>query len=210
MLVGAAGNGGDWLMGGHTYANDRYSPLDQITSANVGALAPVAIVQTGYTASFETTPVVVDGVMYATTPTVNNRMKVMALDAATGARIWETTSNLGTFKICCGPVNRGAAVAYGNVYVLTLDDRLIALDARTGAQRWSVPVADATAGFSETMTPQIYAGTVIVGSAGVRECFVEERRRNGVDDAGDRSATRLGHFLDRQPQSRPKRYQPQG
>ena len=166
MLVGAAGNGGDWLMGGHTYANDRYSPLDQITSANVGALAPVAIVQTGYTASFETTPVVVDGVMYATTPTVNNRMKVMALDAATGARIWETTSNLGTFKICCGPVNRGAAVAYGNVYVLTLDDRLIALDARTGAQRWSVPVADATAGFSETMTPQIYAGTVIVGSAG--------------------------------------------
>lgn len=166
MLTGAAANKNDWLMGGHTYANDRYSTLDQITADNVASLMPVAIVQTGFTASFETTPVVVDGVMYATTPTVNNKMKVMALDAVTGARIWETTENLGAFKICCGPVNRGAAVAYGMVYVLTLDDRLIALDARTGAQRWSSQVADPASGFSETMTPAVYGGSVVIGSAG--------------------------------------------
>jgi alcohol dehydrogenase (cytochrome c) len=166
MLTGVAANKNDWLMGGHTYANDRYSTLDQITTDNVATLTPVAIVQTGYTASFETSPVVVDGVMYATTPTVNNKMKVMALDATTGARIWETTENLGAFKICCGPVNRGAAVAYGMVYVLTLDDRLIALDARTGAQKWSSQVADYTAGYSETMTPTVYDGSVVVGSAG--------------------------------------------
>jgi alcohol dehydrogenase (cytochrome c) len=166
MLLDAGRNQNDWLMGGHTYANDRYSPLDQITSANVASLTPVAIVQTGYTASFETTPVVVNGVMYVTTPTVNNKMKVMAIDAATGARVWEVTNNLGAFKICCGPVNRGVAVAYGNVYVLTLDDRLLALDARTGEQRWSVQVAPPATGYSETMTPSVYGGAVIVGSAG--------------------------------------------
>ena len=166
MLMGAGGDQNDWLMGGHTYANDRYSSLDQITTDNVANLTPVAIVQTGYTASFETTPVVVNGVMYASTPTVNNKMKILALDATSGARIWETTYNLGNFKICCGPVNRGVAVAYGKVYVLTLDDHLVALDARTGAQRWSVQVANPSVGYSETMTPTIYQGAVIVGSAG--------------------------------------------
>jgi PQQ-dependent dehydrogenase (methanol/ethanol family) len=104
--------------------------------------------------------------MYATTPTVNNKMKVMALDATTGARIWETTENLGAFKICCGPVNRGAAVAYGMVYFLTLDDRLIALDARTGAQKWSAQVAAPNSGYSETMTPTVVDGNVVIGSAG--------------------------------------------
>ena len=124
----------------------------------------MAIVQTGYTASFETTPVVVNGVMYASTPTVNNKMKILALDAASGARIWETTYNLGNFKICCGPVNRGVAVAYGKVYVLTLDDHLVALDARTGAQRWSVQVANPSIGYSETMTPTIYQGCLLYTS----------------------------------------------
>jgi alcohol dehydrogenase (cytochrome c) len=166
MLMGASGDANNWLMGGKTYTNDRYSALDQITTDNVASLQLVGLVQTGFTASFETTPVVVNGIMYASTPTVNNKMKVMAIDAATGARIWETTNNLGSFLICCGPVNRGVAVAYGSVYVLTLDDHLVALDARTGAQRWSVQVADPSVGYSETMTPTIYQGSVIVGSAG--------------------------------------------
>ena len=93
-------------------------------------LKPVALIQTGMPASFETTPIVVDGVMYATTPVVDNKMKIMAFNAANGDRIWETTYNLGDFKICCGPVNRGVAVGYGNVYVVTLDDKLLALDAK--------------------------------------------------------------------------------
>ena len=45
--------------------------------------------------------------MYATTPVVNGQMKIMAFNAVTGQRYWETTYNLGTFLICCGPVNRG-------------------------------------------------------------------------------------------------------
>src|ERR1700689_665674 len=72
----------------------------------------------------------------------------------------------GDFKICCRPANRGAAVAYGNVYVVTLDDRLIALDAASGAVLWNVAVADPKVGYSETMAPQVYQGKIIVGSAG--------------------------------------------
>jgi PQQ-dependent dehydrogenase (methanol/ethanol family) len=166
MLAGAASDANDWLMGGHTFANDRYSPLAQITGDNVAALMPVAVAQTGITASFEATPVVVNGVMYLSTAVVDNKMKVLALNAATGARIWETTYNLTPFKICCGPVNRGVAVAYGNVYVLTLDDRLVALDAANGAVKWETKVADPTKGYSETMTPAIYNGSIIIGSAG--------------------------------------------
>lgn len=166
MLRGARASTGNWLMGGKTYDNDRYSSLSQVTTRNVTSLMPVAIVQTGMTGSFEATPVVVNGVMYLSTPVVNNQMKVLAVNAATGARYWETTFNLTPFKICCGPVNRGVAVAYGNVYVTTLDDKLVAFDARTGAVRWQTSVADPSVGYSETMTPQVYNGMVIVGSAG--------------------------------------------
>jgi alcohol dehydrogenase (cytochrome c) len=166
MLMGAANDANDWLMGGQAYSNDRYSTLNQITSDNVASLTPVAFAQTGMTASFEDTPVVVNGVMYVSTPVVNSKMKVLALNAVTGARIWETTYNLTPFKICCGPVNRGVAVAYGNVYVLTLDDYLVAFDATNGSLKWQTKVADPNAGYSETMTPTVYNGNVIIGSAG--------------------------------------------
>jgi alcohol dehydrogenase (cytochrome c) len=166
MLAGAANDPNDWLMGGQAYSNDRYSTLNQITSDNVASLTPVAFAQTGMTASFEDTPVVVNGVMYVSTPVVNGKMKVLALNAVTGARIWETTYNLASFKICCGPVNRGVAVAYGNVYVLTLDDNLVAFDATNGSLKWQTKVADPSVGYSETMTPTIYNGSVIIGSAG--------------------------------------------
>jgi alcohol dehydrogenase (cytochrome c) len=156
----------DWLLHGRDYSNQRFSPLKDIDVGNVSSLVPVALVQTGITSSFETTPIVVNGVMYATTPTVDNKMKVLAIHADSGDVIWESTYSLGDFKICCGPVNRGVAVGYGNVYVLTLDDRLMALDAASGEIRWNVSVADPAVGYSETMAPQIYKGTIIVGSAG--------------------------------------------
>ena len=166
MMANADTDVTDWLLDGRSYSNDRYSPLSQIDTTTISRLAPVAIVQTGMTASFETTPIVVGGVMYVTTPVVGNQMKIMALNAATGERIWETTYNLGSFQICCGPVNRGVAVGYGKVYAVTLDDNLLALDATNGKLVWQKNVADPTLGYSETMAPQIYNGTVYVGSAG--------------------------------------------
>jgi alcohol dehydrogenase (cytochrome c) len=165
-MKGAAKDHQDWLLHGRTYSNQRYSPLEQVNAKNVQALKPVAIIQTAMPASFETTPLVVDGVMYATTPVVDGKMKIMAFNAASGDPIWETTYSLGDFKICCGPVNRGVAVGYGKVYMLTLDDKLLALDAKTGKKDWESKLADPRAGYSETMAPQLYDGKVIVGSSG--------------------------------------------
>jgi alcohol dehydrogenase (cytochrome c) len=166
MLGSVDSRPADWLLDGRDYANQRFSPLKDINAGNVSSLVPVALVQTGITSSFETTPIVVNGIMYATTPVVDNKMKILAIRANSGDIIWESTYMLGDFKICCGPVNRGAAVAYGNVYVVTLDDRLIALDAASGAVLWNVAVADPKVGYSETMAPQVYQGKIIVGSAG--------------------------------------------
>ncbi|HEY4439557.1 MAG TPA: PQQ-binding-like beta-propeller repeat protein [Candidatus Elarobacter sp.] len=166
MMAGAAGDTANWLLPGRTWDNQRYSPLKDINAGNVTQLQLVGIAQTGMTASFEATPIVVNGVMYVSTPTVDNKMKVMAIDATNGRALWDSVYNLGTFQICCGPVNRGVTAGYGKVYVLSLDDKLLALDARTGKSLWSATVADPTVGYSETMTPQIYNGMVIVGSAG--------------------------------------------
>ena len=166
MLRGAAQDAQDWRLPGRTYGNWRYSPLTQIGPGNVASLQPVKIVHTGMFASFETTPLVAGGVMYLTTPVVEQRMKIMALDAASGDTLWSTTYALGPHKVCCGPNNRGAALAYGNLYVTTLDAKLVAFDARTGKERWETRVADPSVGYSESMAPQVYDGTVVVGSAG--------------------------------------------
>jgi alcohol dehydrogenase (cytochrome c) len=166
MMSGAENNPNNWVLDGRTYTNQRFSPLAQVNTSNVTRLFPVAIVQTGMTASFETTPIIVGGTMFITTPVVSSQMKIMAVNATTGERIWETTYNLGSFQICCGPVNRGVAVGYGKVYFVTLDDNLVALDATNGKLLWEKNVADPTGGYSETMAPQLYRGNVIVGSAG--------------------------------------------
>ncbi|PHP65958.1 pyrrolo-quinoline quinone [Zhengella mangrovi] len=165
-MAGAKDDRDNWLLHGRSYMNQRYSPLDEINVDTVDQLKPVALVQTGMVASFETTPVVADGVMYLTTPMVDGKMKVMAVNAASGERFWSTTYEVGTNKTCCGPVNRGLAIGYGKVYLATLDAKLLALDARTGKQAWIADIADPRAGYSETMAPQIYDGKVIVGSSG--------------------------------------------
>jgi alcohol dehydrogenase (cytochrome c) len=166
MMLNAASDEKNWLLHGRTYDNQRYSPLKQITADNVKSLNLVALAQTGMTASFETTPVVVNGVMYITTPVVNRKMIIMAINAATGERLWDVTYNFGAFQICCGPVNRGVAIGYGKIYVATLDDQLLALDAADGHTVWQTTIVSSQTGYSETLAPQIYDGMIIVGSAG--------------------------------------------
>lgn len=166
MLAGADRDAADWLAPGRTYSNDRYSPLTQIDPGNVARLEPVKIVHTGIFESFETTPLVVNGVMYITTPVLDHRMRIMALNAASGATIWSVDYQIGRFKGCCGPNNRGAALGYGMLYFTTMDAKLVALDARTGQERWETQVANPALGYSESMAPQVFRGSVIVGSAG--------------------------------------------
>jgi hypothetical protein len=133
--------------------------------------------------SFETTPLVVDGVMYLTTP-FNH---AIALDARTGKQLWRYEHKSGGSPIiCCGPNNRGLAAAYGRVYMATLDAHLVALDQKTGKVVWDVEVADPTAGYSLTIAPHAYKGMIIVGNSGaeygvrLRRRVQRDRRQAGV------------------------------
>src|SRR5262245_4415945 len=93
----------------------RHSSLNQISNANVKRLAPVWTFQTGdYEGGLQSTPIVIDGVMYLGT----SRNRVFALNAATGALLWQYTYPLPkTFTTFYGPWNRGVAVGHGHVYV---------------------------------------------------------------------------------------------
>src|SRR5205823_12701470 len=107
MLSNAAADAKNWLSYGKDYSNTRYASSRKITTQNVGTLIPRWVYQTGGPiGSFETTPLVVDGVMYLTTP-FNH---AIALDARTGKQIWRYEHKQGaTPIICCGPNNRGLA-----------------------------------------------------------------------------------------------------
>ena len=161
-MAAAMGDASNWPSYGRDYTNQRFSPLAEITAANVKGLSLAWHYKTGVPKEFETSPVVVGGTMYLTTA-LNH---VIALDAATGAKKWEWVAQLGTTIFCCGPVNRGVAVYGGRVYVGTLDARLFALDAATGREVWQVQVADNTAAHSITMAPLAVDGKIITGISG--------------------------------------------
>jgi PQQ-dependent dehydrogenase (methanol/ethanol family) len=166
MLKNARADTKNWMIYGRDYTNQRYSPLAQITSANVGSLRMMWMYQTGISrlGSFETSPTVVDGVMYLTTP----YNTAMAVDARTGQQIWryEHKPSITAPIFCCGPNNRGVAISGNTVYMGTLDARLVALDSKTGAVKWDVEAADPEAGYSLTLTPLIVDNSVIIGSSG--------------------------------------------
>ena len=166
MLKNARTDGKNWAIYGRDYTNQRYSPLAQITSANVGSLRMAWMYQTGISrlGSFENSPTVVDGVMYVTTP----YNTAMAVDARTGQQIWryEHKPSITAPIYCCGPNNRGVAISGNTVYMGTLDARLVALDSKTGAVKWDVEAADPEAGYSLTITPLIVDNSVIIGSSG--------------------------------------------
>ena len=111
----------------------------------------------------ESSPIIIDGVLYYTLP----GPQVFALEAASGKELWRfnTTGN-STIKVCCGPNNRGVAIANGLVYVATLDARVIALHAKNGEIAWQTRAADGSRGYSFTMAPIVADGKVIVGVAG--------------------------------------------
>ena len=127
-LLGAGSDRANWLNYGRDYGNQRFSPLAQVDVGNVGRLRPAWIYQSGVSSTFQATPIVADGVMYVSLPFDH----VVALDAKSGRELWRYTHKRRTDKMCCGPANRGVAVAYGKVYIGTVDARLIALDAASG------------------------------------------------------------------------------
>jgi PQQ-dependent dehydrogenase (methanol/ethanol family) len=155
----------NWTTYGGSDWNQRWSTLTEINAGNVSRLVPRMIFQTGTSkiGSFENTPIVVDGTMYVTTPYSE---AVIAYDLRARKQLWRQEPKIGTTITCCGPVNRGVAIAEGHVFVGTLDSRLMAFDARTGKEQWNVEVADPTFGYSITMAPLVVGKNVVVGVSG--------------------------------------------
>ncbi len=163
MLTRAAGDGNNFLHTNGNYAQTRYYPASQIDAGNVRNLRPAWIFQTEIVDTMETSPIVVNGVMYVTTA-FNH---VYALDARTGRQIWHHKHAMGPVTTyCCGPNNRGVAVAGDKVFMGTLDAKLVALDAKTGKQLWETQIAEAELGYSETMAPSVVENMVLIGTNG--------------------------------------------
>ena len=163
LLNRAAGDGNNFLLTNGDYWQSRYYPNKRINTSNVSRLHPAWVFQTEVKESLETSPIVVNGVMYVTT----SYSHVYALNARTGEELWHYKHKLGPITTyCCGPNNRGVA-AYGDmVYLATLDSKLVALDAKTGTVKWQSDVADPELGYSETMAPTAVNGKILIGTNG--------------------------------------------
>ncbi len=163
MLNRADGDGNNFLHTNGNYAQTRYYPASQINTGNVDQLRPAWIFQTEIVESQETSPIVVNGIMYITT----SFNQVYALNAATGQQLWHFKHKMGPVAtVCCGPNNRGVA-AYGDkIYMGTMDARLVALDAKTGKLVWDVQIADPEKSYSETMAPTAVNGKILIGTNG--------------------------------------------
>jgi len=163
MLNRAAGDSGNFLHTNGNYEQTRFYPSSQINKNNVSKLKVAWIFQTEIVESMETTPIIVNDVMYVTT-SFNH---VYALNAGTGKEIWHYKHKMGPITTyCCGPNNRGVAVYDNMVYMGTLDAQLVALDARDGSLVWKSQIAEPELGYSETMAPTAVNGKILIGTNG--------------------------------------------
>ncbi len=164
-LLNADQEPGQWLSYDRTFDAQHYSPLDRINENNVGELGLAWYIDLPTNQNIETTPLMIDGVLYVTLPW----SKVMAVDARTGEQLWlhdPKVAGAWNINLCCGVDNRGAAAWKGRILFGTLDGRLIALDAKTGDEVWSTKVTPDERRYSITGAPRVANGMVFIGSAG--------------------------------------------
>ena len=162
-LFRAAAEPQNWMMYSGTYACQRYSTLAQIHGGNVKGLELKWVFQAESLEKFETTPLVVDGIMYITQAPSD----ALALDAKSGRVFWIYRHHSSTdVSPCCGSVNRGLAILGDTLFLATLDAHLVALDAKTGRPLWNTKVANSRSGYSMTLAPLVVKDKVIVGVAG--------------------------------------------
>ncbi len=168
IAVPRPGPPGDWPMPAGDYSNSRYAELDDITPANAKQLQVAWAMSTGVLRGHEGQPLVIDNTMYVITPYPN---VAYAIDlAAPGQplkwRFRPENAEAAAGRACCDVVNRGAAFADGLLVYNLLDGHTIAVDAKTGVQRWRTQMGDVALGETITMAPIIVNGKVIVGSSG--------------------------------------------
>jgi alcohol dehydrogenase (cytochrome c) len=162
-LLNAGKEPQNWLMYSGDYTGRRFSALEQITTANAHSLVAKWAYQTMAGGKFETTPLVVDGVLYGT----GQDDRAYALDARNGRPIWQYQRALpADIRPCCGRVNRGLAILGAKVFLGTLDSHVVALDAKTGAVLWDATAFDYTKGYSITLAPLVVKNLVLVGVSG--------------------------------------------
>ena len=164
QLVKGATDTSNVLNYGMGYNLNRFSTLNQINKDTVKDLVPVWNYSFADDRSEESQPLVYQGVIYVTTHSAT-----MAIDAKTGKQIWKTKVEYPPETpriVCCGIINRGAALFDGKVFRTTLDANVIALDAKTGKELWRQKAADIKEGYSMTVAPLVADGVVLTGISG--------------------------------------------
>ena len=160
-LLNAGAEDESWLLHGRTYDESRFSPLKDINDSNVGELGLSWSFETGTNRGHETTPIVVDGMMFITAPW----SVVFALDAKTGKEIWSfdpEADKAWARNACCDVVNRGVAVWGDDVVFATIDGRLISLDKESGEVNWDVLTIDKSKPYTITGAPRIIDKKIII------------------------------------------------
>ena len=173
-LLDAQQNDANWLMYGRTYNSNRFSSLNKINKENVSKLIPVWSFQTGVLDGFECTPLVIDGIMYITTPWNH----AYAIDCRTGSQLWHYQKSLpDNLALCCDAVNRGFACSGDRLYMSTLDAHLVCLDRNTGEEIWDEAITAYNdkgeeetdiykLAYSATVAPLVIKDKVIIGISG--------------------------------------------
>jgi len=166
-LIKMSENPKDWVMPARTYDAQRYSPLKQINTTNVGKLQAAWSFSTGVLRGHEGAPLVIGNVMYVHTPFPNN---VFALDLDHDGKIlwkYEPKQDPNVIPVmCCDTVNRGLSYGDGKIFLHQADTTLVALDAKTGQVAWSVKNGDASKGQTGTSAPFVIKDKVLVGISG--------------------------------------------
>lgn len=163
--ISTASAADEWLTYGGTYDEQRHSKLTQISKENIAQLGVAWTYDLATNRGVESTPIVVDGVMYVTSAW----SVVYALDAKTGAEKWvydPAVDRAVGVKACCDVVNRGVAVYDGKVFVGVIDGRVEALNAETGEVVWSKVTVDQSKPYTITGAPRVVNGKVLIGNGG--------------------------------------------
>jgi alcohol dehydrogenase (cytochrome c) len=164
QLVKGATDTSNVLNYGMGYNLQRFSPLTQITRDNAKNLVPVWNYSFADDRSEESQPLVYQGILYVTTHNAT-----MAIDAKSGKQVWKTKIDYPAETpriVCCGIINRGAALFDGKLFRTTLDANVVALDAKTGKELWRQKAADIKEGYSMTVAPLVADGVVLTGISG--------------------------------------------
>ena len=159
-------DGTDWPAFGRTYSEQRFSPLTQVNASNVASLKPDWFLDLPDDRALVSTPLVANGVLYF----VGSLNVVRAVDAASGALRWrydpKVMEKAGNRVRAGWDGSRGIALWGGKVFLATWDGRLIALDAATGRELWSVMTVDSARAVYITGAPKVFKGKVLIGNGG--------------------------------------------